>query len=70
MKPAETFASYDCPQSGIDFDLEPLPPFGTSVHCPGCGQSHRIGSEIPANAWREIDGRLECINRQWERGEI
>lgn len=66
---SNTFASYDCPECGIDFDLEPLPPFGTAVACSGCGGFHRLGIDVQTNAWREIDGSLECINREWEAGE-
>lgn len=40
--PPDIFQSYDCPFSGIDFDLAGLDILATgeSTYCSGCGQYH------------------------------
>jgi hypothetical protein len=44
----EVWQEYDCPDTGLDFDIFPphLLKRGDVFHCSGCGQDHTAGVDV------------------------
>lgn len=59
----EISQEYDCPESGIDFDLHgtDILALGESCYCSGCGKHHTAGKDIDLNTYIRLpDGTLSC----------
>lgn len=61
---ADEWIEYDCPLTGVDADISPIPPYGEAVYCTHCGRDHAMTLDI-ADAYRMVDGQLACINDEW-----
>jgi hypothetical protein len=60
------FLEYDCPIQGIDFDVEPLPKYGSKIRCSACGQDH-VADESLGTAWRrDAGGLVEITIGEWK----
>ena len=59
----EIWQEYDCPESGIDFDIdEPnLVCVGEQFYCCGCGMQHTATIDFPENTYirLSVGGELE-----------
>jgi hypothetical protein len=63
------FFEYDCPVQGIDFDVEPLPTYGSKIHCSACGGEHVV-DETLGTAWRNIPSEPHLVEidiDEWKR---
>lgn len=65
---SDEWYEYECPISGIDFDVRPVPPFGSTIECSGCGEVHQANSVI-GSAWAIRGGRLVETTPEWERSQ-
>lgn len=56
--PREVWQAYDCPLSGVDFDLtgEQMVHQGQRFRCAGCGQEHMAGVHVRVETFEEVDG--------------
>lgn len=66
----DEFFEYDCPVQGIDFDVEPLPAYGSKIHCSACSQEH-VANETLGTAWRRTAGGLVEIGvDEWKAKSV
>lgn len=64
----EEWIEYECPVTGLDFDVSPIPAYGSKVWCSDCQRYHVMATDI-AQAYRKDDGGLiAVIDDEW-RGE-
>ena len=64
MKIGDTWFEYDCPDGGIDFDVEPVPTYGTPIECSCCGQTHAADEKI-GRAFRLTESGTEDFTAEW-----
>lgn len=61
---SDVWQAYDCPESGLDFDLHEgsLVFWGQPIDCSGCGKAHIAGTDVEIETCtEEVDasGNLE-----------
>lgn len=68
----EIWQAYDCPLSGIDFDLHgaDLVHKGQSFHCPGCGQDHIAGVDVQVETCIETGGARRFCDLPGTAGDL
>lgn len=61
MSAASIWQAYDCPLSGIDFDLdaEHLVHQGQKFYCSACGQEHTAGVDVEVETFVETPAGLQ-----------
>lgn len=62
MDDLDIWQEYDCPGSGIDFDLHgtEILAIGEQCYCSGCGRNHTAGADIRLQTYvRKADGELD-----------
>ena len=70
----KTWMEYDCPTDGIDYDIEPCPPYKSLIATCWCGV-HHIADETIANAHslvRNENGteQVLTLNDDWKAGKF
>lgn len=56
---------YDCPAQGIDFDVRPVPPFGSTIECSACGRSH-VADDTLGAVWQCDDAGVRDVTVEWK----
>ena len=70
-KIGDTWFEYDCPGDGIDYDVEPLPAYGSPIPFCWCGVKHiadeKIGRafRLVADATSANGHGVEDITHEW-----
>lgn len=66
----DEYFEYDCPVQGIDFDVLPLPAYGSRIHCSACGQDHVVDENL-GTAWRGAgDHYEEILVDEWKAKSV
>lgn len=58
----DIWQDYDCPLSGIDFDIHgtDIVAIGETFYCSGCGKTHTAGVDVNLQTYVSIgDGKLD-----------
>ena len=69
-KAGDEYFEYDCPSTGIDFDVHPLPVYGGEIQCSACSQTHRATELIGAAHRFDVGGALTDITDEWKSRSI
>jgi hypothetical protein len=69
-EPADEFFEYECPLQGIDFDIRPIPIYGSKIKCSACDREH-VADETLGVPYREDPdgpgGFVEIQIDEWKR---
>lgn len=62
----EIWQDYDCPDSGIDFDIDEadIVSVGDQFYCSGCGKQHTATLDFPSNTYVRLSPGGELENRR------
>ena len=62
----DEWLEYECPVQGMDFDIRPVPVYGSKIQCSACGGEHVANDDICAVFSRDNE-RLTDVTDEWKR---